>query len=108
LAVHAITQDLSLDPEQISGEAETLAIAIERGRGRQTVRHSVWQFVEAEIDPLRVQKSGHRRSGRSWTNRATTEAHSKLNENLAKLDRYLRRASSRRKRALHVMMTRES
>jgi plasmid stabilization system protein ParE len=88
-----------------SSEVETLASALDRRTGRGTVRVFARQLAEAEIDLLRIRKIRATQFGAIVDNPgAGREAHSELNENLAKLERYERRAYSRRKRALNAMM----
>lgn len=101
---HGLAIAIGSDPSY-SNEIETLASAVERGRGRQTVGEFARQFAEAEIDLLRIRKiRASRFEPVVGDPDAGPEAHAELNENLAKLDRYERRAYSWRKRALQAMM----
>jgi hypothetical protein len=85
-------------------DIEVLAMALTGGRGEQNVGEFARQAAEAEMDLLRIRK--HRASrfnavfGRS---EPRPEDLSQLNEELAKLERYERRAFSRRKNALRAM-----
>jgi len=82
-----------------------LASVLELSRDKQTVGDFARQFAEAEIDLLRIRKIRASQFKSIVGNAdARPEAHAELNENLAKLERYERRAYSRRKRALHAMM----
>jgi hypothetical protein len=100
---HGLAIAIGSDPS-FSSEIETLAVTLELGSGKQTVGDFARQFAEAEIDLLRVRKIRASQFKAIIGNPdARPEAHSQLNENLAKLERYERRAYSRRKRALREM-----
>lgn len=100
---HGLAIAIRSDPS-FSTEIETLAVTLEIGSGEQTVGDFARQFAEAEIDLLRIRKIRASQFNAIIGNPdARPEAYFELNENLAKLERYERRAYSCRKRALRGM-----
>lgn len=101
---HGLAIAIGSDPS-FGSEIETLAVALEPGKDKQSFGDFARQFAEAEIDLLRVRKIRASQFKAIVGNPdAPPEVHSELNENLAKLERYERRAYSRRKRALREMV----
>ena len=100
---HGLAIAIGLDPS-FRNDIETLALAMERCQGRDTIGEFARQVAESEIDLLRIRKL-RASLFKSVANDpdARPEAHSELNDNLAKLERYERRAFSRRKRALQAL-----
>lgn len=99
---HGLAIAIGSDPSY-SAEIETVASAI--GRGRQTVGEFARRFAEAEIDLLRIRKMRAAQfSPVVGDPDAGSDDHAKLDENLRRLERYERRAYSRRKRALQAML----
>ena len=100
---HGLAIAIGSDPS-LSQDIETLATTLERGSSGQTAGEFARQTAEAEIDLLRIRKL---RASIIKTVYGNPEAllgdFSELNESLAKLDRYDRRAFSRRKRALYAL-----
>jgi hypothetical protein len=101
---HGLAIAIGSEPS-LSSEIETLAVTLELARGNQTVGDFARQFAESEIDLLRIRKIrasqfkaivGHPD--------VAPQTHSELNDNLAKFERYERRAYSRRKRALQAIL----
>jgi hypothetical protein len=98
---HGLAIDIGCDPA-FHDDIEKLARAL--SGGAQNVSERARETAEAEIDLLRIRKI------RVWlydthyfTDAALPQGLVELNESLAKLERYERRAFSRRKRALRAM-----
>lgn len=99
---HGLAIAIGSDPV-FSKEIEALATALARGGG-QIVREFARQAAEAELDLLRIRKLKAERFNMVIGNpEAQLADYSELSENLAQLERYERRAFSRRKRALLAM-----
>jgi hypothetical protein len=100
---HGLAVAIGSDPS-FSDEVNRLASALVQGRSGQSAGEFALQAAEAEIDLLRI-----RRLRASLFNSVLgnpepkLDDHSELNEELAKLERYERRAFSRRKRAFRAM-----
>jgi hypothetical protein len=97
---HGLAIDIGNDPV-FHDDIEKLARALS---GDAHVSEHVRETAEAEIDLLRIRKI------RAWlydthyfTDAALPNRLTELNESFAKLERYERRAFSRRKRALRAM-----
>ena len=80
-----------------------LAIAVERAATGQAVGEFARQVAEAELDILRIRKIKASVFVSVADPDSRSEAYVELNSNLAKLERYERRALSRRKRALRAI-----
>jgi hypothetical protein len=97
---HGLAIAIESDPS-FSKDIEALATTLMNGSGGQAVGEFARQVAEAEIDLLRIRKLRA-----SLFNTACGKPEpklkdqSELDESLAKLERYERRAFSRRKRAL--------
>jgi hypothetical protein len=77
------------------------------GRGGQMVQEFARQVAEAHLDLVRIRQLKAERLAAVFRNpEARLEDYSGLDENLAQLERYERRAFSRRKRALLAMSKR--
>ena len=83
-----------------SHDIETLAMVL-AGEGGAPIEFAR-QAAEAEIDLLRIRKIRASQFNAKVGN-ADARAYTELSENLAKLERYERRAFSRRKRALRLL-----
>jgi hypothetical protein len=86
------------------GDVEDLAKALSSASGLQSVGGVAREAAEAHLDLSRIRKI------RAWlfethyfADAAATDRLTELNDKLAKLERYERRAFSRRKRALRLM-----
>jgi hypothetical protein len=96
----AIASDTS-----VSGDLEKLITALAGGTGEAVGEFTV-QLAEAEIDLLRIRKikAMHCNAAHGGLEAESYDP-AKLNEDLAKLERYEKRAFLRRKRALDRMDT---
>jgi hypothetical protein len=100
---HGLAIAIGSDPS-FGEDINVLAKALMGASGEQNLGDFVLQVAEAEIDLLRIRKLKASRFKTVLGNPETKlEDYSELNESLAKLDRYERRAVSRRKRALRSM-----
>lgn len=101
---HGLAVAIGTDPafqDDIAKLAEALADSI----GMQNVSESALKAAEAELDLLRIQKIRAGLFERLYfANQAAPDRLIELNDTLAKLERYERRAFSRRKRALRAML----
>ena len=101
---HGLAVPIGTDPA-FHDDIEKLAKALSLSGGTQNVDERTREAARAELDLLRIRKI------RGWVfetfyfvaNDATPGSLAELNDNLAKLERYERRAVSRRKRALREM-----
>lgn len=101
---HGLAIVIGTDPA-FQDEIEKLAKTLSLSRGVQHVDERAREAAEAELDLLRIRKV------RAWVletlyfagNGATSSNLAEVNDKLAKLERYERRAFSRRKRALREM-----
>jgi hypothetical protein len=101
---HGLAIAIGTDPA-FQDEIEKLAKTLSLSRGVQHVDERAREAAEAELDLLRIRKV------RAWVlerlyfagNGATSSNLAEVNDKLAKLERYERRAFSRRKRALREM-----
>ena len=78
-------------------------IAVESGATGQAVGEFARQVAEAELDILRIRKIKASVFVSVADPASRSEAYAELNSSLAKLERYERRALSRRKRALRAI-----
>jgi len=100
---HGLATAIGSDPS-FHEDIDVLAVALTGGGGEQSLGEFARQAAEAEMDLLRIRK--HRASRFNSVfggSEPGPEDLSQLNEELAKLERYERRAFSRRKRALRAM-----
>ena len=87
-----------------SKDIEALATTLESDGGGQAVGKFARQVAEAELDLLRIRKLKAARFNTVFDNpEAKLGDYSELSETLARLERYERRALSRRKRAMLAM-----
>jgi hypothetical protein len=92
---------IAIESDPAFREDNVLAKALMDGRGEQNVGEFARQAAEAEMDLLRIRKlRASRLNAVFGGSQPRLEDHSHLNEELAKLERYERRAFSRRKYAL--------
>jgi len=101
LRLHALRHGLAVavgtDPTFRDDVAKLTKIL---SRGEQQVSEFAREAAEAEIDLLRIRKIRTLQFETYFTNGAAPDHLAELNDKLAKLDRYERRALSRRKNAL--------
>lgn len=99
---HGLAIAIGSDPS-FSKDIEVLAAALERNGG-QAVGEFAVQAAEAELDLLRIRKLRASKFTDVYGQpSATLGQFAQLDKELAKLDRYERRALSRRKRALRAI-----
>ena len=101
---HGLAIAIGSDPS-FHEDINILAKALMDGRGEQNVGEFARQAAEAEMDLLRIRKVRASLFNAVCAG-SKLEDHSHLNEELAKLERYERRAFSRRKSALSVISER--
>src|SRR5947209_8232696 len=89
--------------EALRGDIESLALSIARASGLQAASELSRQAAEAELDIQRIKKTRADVLRRFYSMPETKNAYVELNKSLARLERYERRASSRRRRALSAM-----
>jgi hypothetical protein len=100
---HGLSVAIGSDPS-FSDDIRRLAGVLAQGRSGPNIGEFAHQAAEAEIDLLRIRKLRALRFNAVLGNPETKlDDHSEFNEELAKLERYERRAFSRRKRALRAM-----
>jgi hypothetical protein len=100
---HGLAIAIGSDPS-FHEDINVLAKALMDDRGEQNVGEFALQAAEAEIDLLRIRKLRASRFNAVFGgSEPKHDDHSELYEELAKLERYERRAFSRRKRALRAM-----
>jgi hypothetical protein len=100
---HGLAIAIGSDPS-FSKDIEALATTLESDGGRQIVGEFARQVAEAQLDLLRIRKLRAARFASVFGNpEAKLGDYSELSETLAQLERYERRAFSRRKRALLAM-----
>jgi hypothetical protein len=100
---HGLAIAIGSNPSD-SKDIEALATTLERRSGVPNVGEFARQIAEAEIDLLRIRKLRALIFAPVNSNpKAQLADFSELDESLAKLERYDRRAFSRRKRALRAM-----
>jgi hypothetical protein len=100
---HGLAIAIGSDPS-FSKDIEALATTLERGSGGQIVGEFARQVAEAELDLLRIRKLKAARFNTVFDNpEARLGDYSELSEALKQLERYERRAFSRRRRAMLAM-----
>ena len=100
---HGLAIAIGSDPS-FSKDIEALATTLERGGG-QVVGELARQVAEAELDLLRIRELKAAHFNKVFDNpEAKLGDYSELSESLKQLERYERRAFSRRKRALLAMI----
>jgi len=100
---HGLAVAIGSDPS-FHEDIDVLATALMGGRREQNVGEFARQAAEAEMDLLRIRKLRASRFDAVYGSEPRLEDHFQLNEELAKLERYERRAFSRRKSALRAMI----
>jgi hypothetical protein len=100
---HGLAIDIGADPA-FYDDIEKLATVLSLASGAQNVSEHAREAAEAVFDLTRIRKV------RAWlietlyfANSADLDSLTELNDKLAKLERYERRAFSRRKRALRAI-----
>jgi hypothetical protein len=100
---HGLAIDIGTDPAFHEGIQE-LANVLSLSDGTQKVGEHAREAAEAQLDLLRIRRT------RAWLfetlyfgQPVASDSLAKLNHELAKLERYERRAFSRRKRALRLL-----
>ena len=100
---HGLAIAIGSDPS-FHEDIDVLAMALVGGRGEQDVGEFARQAAEAEMDLLRIRKlRASRFNAVIGGSESRLEDHSQLHKELAKLERYERRAFSRRKSALRAL-----
>jgi hypothetical protein len=100
---HGLAVAIGSDPS-FSDDIKRLASALARGRSGRNIGEFAHQAAEAEIDLLRIRKLRALRFNTFLGNfEPKLDDRSEFDEGLAKLERYERRAFSRRKRALRAL-----
>jgi hypothetical protein len=100
---HGLAIAIASDPA-FGDEIDLLAKAVGNG-GQQSAGEFARQFVEAQLDLFRIRKIRALQFSSVMDHQhVRPEDLSNLNEGLAKLERYERRACSRRKRALRFLI----
>jgi hypothetical protein len=100
---HGLAVAIGSDPS-FSEDIKRLASTLAGSASGQNIGEFAHQAAEAEIDLLRIRKLRASRFNAVLGNPETKlDDHSEFNEELAKLERYERRAFARRKRALRAM-----
>jgi hypothetical protein len=95
---------IGADPA-FSKDIEALTTALQGAGYRKTLGEFARQLAEAEIDLLRIRKLRLSSLEPVYCNpQAKPEDYANLDESLAKLEQYERRAFSRRRRALRAMI----
>ena len=98
-ARNALSHGLAVPVSNIAalqGDIETLALSIARASGERAITGLSRQAAEAQLEILRIRRV-------RAAIFATETSYDELNNRLASLERYERRAFSRRKRALRAM-----
>jgi hypothetical protein len=100
---HGLSVAIGSDPS-FSEDIKQLAGTLAQGRSGPNIGEFAHQAAEAEIDLLRIRKLRASRFNAVLGNsERKLDDRSELDEQLAKLERYERRAFSRRKRAFRAM-----
>jgi glutathione synthase/RimK-type ligase-like ATP-grasp enzyme len=100
---HGLTIDIGADPA-FHEDIEKLATVLSLASGTQKVSEHAREAAEAEFDLTRIRKIRARLFETLYfASTAAPDGLTELNDKLAKLERYERRAFSRRKRALRAM-----
>jgi hypothetical protein len=99
---HGLSVAIGSDPS-FSDDIKRLASTLARGRSGPNIGEFAHQAAEAEIDLLRIRQLRASRFNSILDNEPKLDDHSEFDEELTKLERYERRAFSRRKRALRAM-----
>jgi len=100
---HGLAIAIGSDPS-FSKDIETLATMLESDGGGQIAGELARQLAEAELDLLRIRKlKAARLNTIADTPEAKLQDYSELSKTLTQLERYERRAFSRRKRVLLAM-----
>jgi hypothetical protein len=96
---HGLAIDIRTDPAY-HDDIEQLATMMSRARGMQSVSDSARDAAEAVLDLFRIRKI---RASLIEAAYSAPDRLTELNDKLAKLERYERRAFSRRNRAMRAM-----
>jgi hypothetical protein len=100
---HGLAIAIGSDPS-FSEDIKRLASILARGNSGQKIGEFAHQAAEAEIDLLRIRKLRASRFNSILGNpEPKRDNHSELDDELAKLERYERRAFARRKRAFRTL-----
>ena len=99
---HGLAIAIETDPA-FQDEIEKLAKALSLSGGKQKVDENALEAARAEFDLLRIRKIRTWLFETLYNDATTTDSLTELSDKLAKLERYERRAFSRRKRALSEM-----
>ena len=99
---HGLAVDIRTDPAY-SEDIEQLAKILSQARGRQNVSDNARDAAEAVLDLFRIRKVRAFLFETIYVPTASQDCLLELNEKLAQLERYARRAFSRRNRALRAI-----
>ena len=99
---HGLAVDIRTDPAY-SEDIEQLAKILSHARGRQNVSDNACDAAEAVLDLFRIRKVRAFLFETIYVPTASQDCLLELNDKLAKLERYERRAFSRRNRALRAI-----
>ena len=100
---HGLAIAIGSDPA-FSEDIQKLALVMSRASGLRDVSENAREAAEAELDLLRIRKIRASQFTAIVGNPdAQSGAYAELAENLSKLERYERRAFSRRKHALQIL-----
>jgi len=96
---HGLATSLNCDP-LLRADVERMAQIVSRGCNEANITLGAQHAAEAEIDLLRISKIRVSIYAAFHATAKSVQDLTQMNEDLAKLDRYERRAFSRRRRAL--------
>ena len=96
---HGLAIDIGRDPS-LGADIDNLAHILSRARGEPSVTSTSQDAAVAEMDLLRIRKIRTSIFDRFHRSERSLQDATRLNRELGKLDRYERRAFSRRRRAL--------
>jgi hypothetical protein len=99
---HGLAVSIGSD-SALGGEVEDLAKVLSSASGLQGISGVAREAAQAQLDLSRIRKIRTCLYAIYFVDDAAPDRLAELNHNLAKLDRYERRALSRRKRALRLM-----
>jgi hypothetical protein len=97
---HGLAIDVDRDP-LLRADADRMAQVLSRARGEPSITLTTQDAAAAEIDLLRISKIRASIFDTFYKSERSLQDLTRLNQELGKLDRYERRAFSRRRRALN-------
>ena len=99
---HGLAINIGTDPT-FQDDVENLAKAMSCWGGKQEMTECVREAAAAELDLIRIRRIRAHLLEKYIADTAAPDGLTELNDKLARLERYERRAFSRRKRALRAM-----